>query len=562
MMETSDKTNEANAPAAPVIAQRRGRFSLVWLVPLVAAAIGLSMLLHAWLSAGPEITIHFRTATGLEAGKTPVKYKDVTVGAVSAINLSDDGSNVMVKVSLVKSAESLIREDTRFWVVRPRIGMGGVSGIDTLLSGAYIGVDRGESSVSAREFTGLETPPSIVKDMPGTTFILRSEDLGSLDIGSPIYYRRIQVGRVASYELEPDGRNVKLQIFVDAPYDKLVTVDTRFWNASGVDVSLGAEGLKLKTQSVATIVAGGVAFASPVRGSKESAPQNTVYVLAKDQEAALAPPDGQPQYMQLRFEQSLRGLSIGAPVQFSGVDLGRVVSMNLDYDPVKRRFPTVVGIVTYPDRLGRVLEKLPKMDGDNERQAARFLSVMVEHGLRAQARAGNLLTGQLYISLDFVPNAPKVAFDVNARPLTLPTINGGFDKMQEQIASIVAKVEKMPLDAIGANLNRTLAGLDQTLAQINREVLPETSRTMQQAQQTLGSMQGALGDDAPLQQNLGLTLQEVQRAARSLRTLTDLLGRHPESLLRGRPADPASTTTSAPAPTHPASSTPQEETRQ
>ncbi|WP_293776006.1 MlaD family protein [uncultured Oxalicibacterium sp.] len=559
MTENSDKTNGTPTPAAPVIARQRGRFSLIWLVPLVAALIGISMLVHAWMSAGPEITILFRTATGLEAGKTPVKYKDVTVGAVSAINLSDDGANVVVKVSLVKSAESLIRKDTRFWVVRPRIGMGGVSGIDTLLSGAYIGVDRGESDESAKIFTGLETPPSIIKGMPGTTFILRTEDLGSLDIGSPVYYRRIQVGRVASYALEPDGRNVRLQIFVDAPYDKLVTANTRFWNASGVDVSLGADGLKLKTQSLATIVAGGVAFASPMRGGKEAAAADTVYVLSKDQEAALAPPDGQPQYLQLRFEQSLRGLSIGAPVQFSGVDLGRVVSMNLDYDPVKRRFPTVVGVVVYPERLGRVLEKLPKMDGDNERQAAQFLRVMVDHGLRAQARAGNLLTGQLYISLDFVPKAPKVAFDVNARPLTLPTVNGGFDKMQEQLASIVSKIEKMPLDSIGANLDRTLVGLDRTLDQVNRDVLPETTRTMQQAQQALGSMQGALGEDAPLQQNLGLTLQEVQRAARSLRTLTDLLGRHPESLLRGRPADASPASSALPASPYPASSVPQEE---
>lgn len=535
----SDTPEHASTPGDPLVTRRRWRISLVWLVPAVAALIGLSMLLHTWLSAGPEITIAFRTATGLEAGKTPVKYKDVTVGAVSDIALSDDGSHVIVTVSLAKSSASLTRKDTRFWVVRPRIGIGGVSGVDTLLSGAYIAVDAGTAKESARSFTGLETPPTVISGTPGKSFILHTEDLGSLDIGSPIYYRRIQVGRVTAYKLDEDGKRVNVQIFINAPYDRFVTADTRFWNASGVDVSLSADGLKLKTQSMTTIVAGGIAFATPVRSRGEAAPEHAQFTLMQDQASAMAPPDGPAQYIQLRFDQSLRGLSIGAPVQFSGVDLGKVVSINLDYDPARRRFPTVVGIVVYPQRLGRVLDKLPKLEGDQQQQAARFLRGMVKHGLRAQARSGNLLTGQLYISLDFVPHAPEVAFDLSARPITIPTVNGSFDQLQEQVASIVSKIEKMPLDSIGRNLDTTLTDLNQTLKQINGQVLPETTQTLQQARQTFGVAQGALATDAPLQENLGQTLQEVQRAARSLRTLTDMLGRHPEALLRGRPDDAA-----------------------
>ena len=540
--------NDLPEPVVPVVTRNRWRVSLVWLVPIVAALIGLSMLVQAWRSAGPEITITFHSATGLEAGKTPVKYKDVTVGSVKAITLSDDGTHVITTVSLIKSALSLTRQDTRFWVVRPRIGTGGISGIDTLFSGAYVAADQGTAEESSENFTGLETPPTVIGGMPGKSFVLHSADLGSLDIGSPVYYRQIQVGRVASYRLDGDGKGVSLQVFIEAPYDQFVTTDTSFWNASGVDVSLGADGLKFKTQSVATMVAGGIAFAVPAQSAGLVAPAQAEFTLAQDQASAMAPPDDQPLQLQLRFEQSLRGLAVGAPVQFSGVDLGKVVSLSLDYEPSRKRFPTVVGIVVYPQRLGKVLDKLPKFPGDIQRQAALFMRNLVEQGLRAQARTGNLLTGQLYIALDFIPNAPKVAFDVAARPLYVPTITGSFDQLQEQVARIVTKIEKMPLDSIGRNLDASLAELGTTLKQVNGQVLPEATQTLRQAQQTFGSAQAILAEGAPLQQNLGMTLEEVQRTARSLRILTDLLGRHPEALLRGRADD------ALPAPVKPANS--------
>lgn len=524
-------------PGRPSVLDRRQLPSLIWLVPLVAALIGVSMLVHAWLSVGPEIAIVFQAATGLEAGKTPVKYKDVTVGLVSKVTLSEDGSHVVVSVAMDKSAERLARADSRFWIVRPRIGLAGVSGIDTLFSGAYIGIDAGHDEQSGKKFTGLETPPTIINGAPGKSFVLHADNLGSLDIGSPIYYRRIQVGRMASYHLDQDGGGVSLQIFIDAPYDGFVTAHTRFWNASGIDVSLGANGLKLNTQSLSTLLAGGIAFATPpVVAADTSSTAQTVYELAKDQQTAMAPPDGPSLYIELHFERSLPGLSIGAPVQFAGQELGRVVSINLDYDPVKQRFPSVVGIELYPQRLGQALDKLPKNKDGHHPEL--FLQRMVDRGLRAQARSGNLLTGQLYIAIDFVSNAPKVAFDTAARPLTLPTINGDFDRIQEQVANIVAKVDKIPLDSIAHHLDASLTSLDQTLKQTNAQVLPEATRTLQQAQQTFGSAQAILADDAPLQQNLNQSLRELRRAARSLRELTDLLGRHPESLLRGRPDDP------------------------
>ena len=548
---------EAEQPLAadPPVERHRPHPSLVWLVPILAALIGLAMLVNTWLSAGPVITISFETAAGLDAGKTPVRYKDVTVGSVTAIALSDDGSHVVATVSLVKNAENLTRENTRFWVVRPRIGAGGVSGVDTLLSGAYITVDVGDSPSYSRTFTGLETPPTVIGGMPGKSFVLRARDMGSLDIGSPVYYRRIQVGRLASYKLDASGQMINIQVFIDAPYDQFVTTDTRFWNASGVDVSLGTEGLRLRAQSVATLIAGGIAFDLPPGSKAAAAAENASFAMADSQDAAMAAPDGPGVHFQLRFGQALRGLSVGAPVQFLGVDFGRVTSVSLDYDPDTQRFPTVVGIMVYPQRLGTVVQKLSRPEGVSDEQwQSQLLQIMVDQGLRAQARAGNLLTGQLFISLDFAPNAPKVAFDPDARPPTLPTISGDFDQMQEQIASIVARIERIPLDSIGRNLDASLSTLDRTLNRVNNQVLPQANSTLVDLQKTItaasqavlaaqktleAAEHGLLADDSTLQQDLGRTLEDTQRAMRSLRVLTDMLGRHPDALLRGLPASPA-----------------------
>ncbi|KRE88392.1 mammalian cell entry protein [Frateuria sp. Soil773] len=537
---TDNPTPSRDELPEPVVQRRRFNASLIWLVPALAALVGLSLVVHGWMQAGPNITITFQTAEGLEAGKTPVKYKNVVIGKVNRIDLTRDRSKVRVRVALEKSAESFATAGTRYWVVRPRIGLGGVSGVDTLLSGAFIGADTGDSQEYRNEFTGLEIPPAVPHGAPGKSFSLHSDDLGSLDIGSPVYFRRIQVGRVVSYQLDKDGKGVSLQIFVDGPNDRFVTTSTRFWNASGVDVSLGANGLKLNTQSLATVLAGGVAFQDP-RGPHDSTPaaEGASYKLFGDQVTAMAPPDGEPHYIRMRFEQSLRGLVVDAPVEFLGINIGRVVSINLDYDDKKQRFPVTVGAVVYPQRLGRAYDKLSELaKARGEPDLSIMLGRLIEHGLRAQARTGNLLTGQLYIAMDFIPNAPKADFDPAGKPLEIPTAPGSFDKLQEQMAEIVDKLQKIPFDSIGRNLDQTLGELNRTLKQVNGEVLPEFRNTLKGAQQTLGTADQALSNDSPLQQNLGDTLKQLQRMARSLRVLTDYLGVHPEALIRGRPADP------------------------
>ncbi len=548
----------------PVVRTRRVNASLIWLIPALAAVVGLSLVINSWVQAGPHITISFQSAEGLDAGKTLVKYKNVVIGRVNKIHLSGDRDHVLVNVALEKSAEGFATRGTRFWVVRPRIGLGGVSGVDTLLSGAFIGADAGDSTEAQDEFKGLETPPAVNHGAPGRSFVLHADDLGSLDIGSPAYFRRIQVGRVVSYALDKDGKGVSLQIFVDGPNDKFVSRSSRFWNASGVQLSLGANGLKLNTQSLATVLAGGVAFQDPPGPHDASpAPPDTAYTLFGDQTTAMAPPDGAAHYIRMRFEQSVRGMALDAPVEFLGINIGKVVSVRLDYDEQKQRFPVIVGALIYPKRLGNAYDKLEAMAAARgiSDDLPQLMGGLIDHGLRAQARTGNLLTGQLYIALDFLPHTPKVAFDANAKPLTIPTAPGSFDKLQEQLATIVDKIDKIPFESIGKNLDQTLAGINNTLKQVNGETLPAFKDTLQGAQKTLGTANEALSGDSSLQQNLGTTLEQLQRMARSVRVLTDYLGGHPEALIRGRGTDakPATSTpakSAAPAARPPQGSTP------
>ncbi|HAQ27335.1 MAG TPA: mammalian cell entry protein [Pseudomonas sp.] len=533
----SDNPYSPETPAgAPEIRQRRARVSLVWLVPIAAALVGFSMVLQNWLSAGPQITVSFETAEGLEANKTQVKYKNVVIGQVTAINLSEDHTRVIATVELDQHAEPFTREDTKFWVVRPRIGASGVSGVDTLLSGAFIGADAGRAEETRREFVGLEAPPPVTFGVKGKQFTLHTDDLGSLGIGSPLYFRRLQVGQVISFGLADDGKGVQVQVFVNAPYDNFVTDDTRFWNASGVDVSVAADGLTVNTESLSAILAGGIAFRAPnYSPDARPAAEDSEFTLFSDMRRAMAPADGPPRYVQMRFDQPLRGLNVDAPVEFLGVPIGRVVSVKLDYDEQNKNFPVVVGAVIFPNRLGAAHDKLSQaLGGNTEEHAARLMQMFVESGLRAQARTGNLLTGQLYISLDFDPRAPQVAFDQQARPMVIPTIAGSFDKLQEQLQAMVDKLSKLPIESLADNLNGSLDELRQTLKQVNGDVLPQLQRTLERSEQTLQNANQALADGSPQRQQLGDTLEEVQRAVRSVRVLSDYLSRHPESLIRGR----------------------------
>ncbi|MCF4997934.1 MCE family protein [Pseudomonas syringae] len=532
-------TDGPPSPGRSTTKTRRFGVSLVWIVPIVAVLVGISLVIHSKMQEGPTITLTFKTGSGLTANKTEVKYRNVVIGHVSDVGLSDDQKSVNATIKLAKQAEGFTREDSQFWVVRPRIGAGGVSGIDTLLSGDYIGADIGQSNARAKNFKGLENPPPITYGEPGKRFMLHTEDLGSLDIGSPVYYRKIPVGQVVSYALDPDGKGVNIEVFVHAPNDVYVTENTRFWNASGIDINVGANGFAVRTESLSTLLVGGIAFrAPPYSPNDTAAAENKNFDLFADQQTALAPPNGKAQYLTLRFDQALRALRVDAPVEFLGVEIGKVVSVNLDFDEAKRSFPIIVGLVIYPQRLGQAHLKMLKLlnhNPEDEASVVRLMSAFVDNGLRAQARSGNLLTGQLYIALDFFPKAPKVPFDLSARPITIPTVPGSLELLQEQFQAMIDKINKLPIDRIAGNLDSNLVEMRKGLGQFNTKTLPGVQKALNDMSTTLQTASSTLAEDSPQREKLGETLDELGRMSRSLRELSDYLGRNPESLIRGRP---------------------------
>jgi paraquat-inducible protein B len=544
-----------NLPRATVVPRRRQRISVVWIIPILAAVVAIGIAIQRILSEGPTITIVFTAAQGVEAGKTFIKYKDVNIGQVTAVQLSSDHTKVEVTAKIDKNAGDLMVEDAKFWVVEPRVTLSGVSGLGTLLSGNFIGFEVGKSNSKQRTFTGLEVPPIITSGQPGRQFVLKASDLGSLGIGSPIYYRRLQVGQVIAYDLSSDGAAMDIKIFVNAPYDKFVNPATRFWNASGIDVSVGAGGVDVRTQSLVALLAGGLAFDTPPSAPKtEPAAANAVFTLYSDQSTAMKQPDSISARYVLYFNESLRGLSVGAPVTVLGLPGGEVTDVGIDIEPKTMRLRGRVELVFFPERLVARLSRKETAIGETiERslqQRHAFVQRMVERrGMRAQLRSGNLITGQLYIAFDTFANAPKAKIDWNQDPTELPVVPSTVSDIEAKLTGIVTKLEKMPLDAIGEELKKTLVSLDQTLQdagkavnRIDADVTPGLKTTLDDLRGTIGVVDRVLnntdatlvGKEAPAQQELRDALQEITRAARSLRVLADYLEQHPESLIRGK----------------------------
>lgn len=542
MDKLPDDLTPDDVPEAQLESKRSWSPQVVWLVPIVAAAIGGWLVVKGIMEKGPTITITFKTAEGLEAGKTKVKYKNVDIGEVKQITLTQDLHGVVAAVDLVKEAEPYLVEDTNFWVVRPRVAGGQVTGLGTLFSGSYIGIDIGKSESQKRDFTGLEVAPIVTGDVPGRHFNLQAETLGSLDIGSPVYYRQEEVGSVVAHELTKDGQGVTFRIFVQAPYDQYVNTNTRFWNASGIDVSLDATGVKIDTQSLASILIGGVAFetlGSSAPGSP--AEENQEFLLANTRAEAMKRQDTFSLPFVVYFNTSLRGLSVGAPVDFRGITIGEVKMMNVETNEALTGFQFPVSIEIYPGRLLALMKSHAgevRMDEDSRR--ARW-DQMVARGLRAQLQTGNLLTGQALVAMDFFPDATPARMDWTHDPPVIPTVGGDLQELQATLTGIVKKIERVPWDDIGSDVqqvlktvNRTLDRADRFVKHLDAELTPAATSALAEARKTLKSAERTLATNSPMQYEMQDTLRELNRASRALRLLTESLERNPESLIRGK----------------------------
>jgi paraquat-inducible protein B len=497
-----EEMSPSGTPQA-VVKTKKG-ISIVWVVPLVAILLGGFLAYKAITEKGPTITITFESAEGLEAGKTKIKYKDVEVGQVQSIRLSDD-LEVIVTADLAKGAKRYLTETTRFWVVRARIAAGKVSDLGTLFSGAYIGIDPGKPGKAARSFKGLEKPPIITTDLPGRHFMLKAETLGSLEVGYPINYRQIKVGQIIAYGLEKNGQAFDIKIFIHAPYHEYVRENTRFYNASGLDVSLDASGIKINTDSFVTLMIGGIAFENPKdSGPSPAAMEGDTFRLYKRRENIYEKSYVKKARWLLHFEDSVRGLSVGAPVVLKGINIGKVVDikLELDYDSMDFRIP--VEIETEPERIAMIGNQTTTYKLGSE--------MLVEKGLRARLKQGSLLTGQLYIELDIYPDDSPRKVVYGGKYPELPTMSAPIEEITRGITEIVDKLEKLPLEQIGNNLRDTL----------------------EQSQTTLVKLDRFLDAESPTGHELKRVLTELADAARNISVLADYLERHPESLVFGK----------------------------
>jgi paraquat-inducible protein B len=553
--DTPQHPELSDIPDAVSEPKRRFSVQLIWIIPIVATLIGLSLAVTSFMNRGETITITFKSGDGLEVGKTKIKYKDVQIGEVKELAIAKDRSHVVVTAEMSKEARGLLVEDTRFWVVRARISGGSVTGLSTLIGGSYIGVEAGTSTESRNEFNGIETPPAVSLDVPGRQFVLHAADVGSLDTSSPVFFRRMQVGQVIASDMDRDGEGVTVKIFVRAPFDQYVKTNSIFWHASGVDLTLNASGVKINTESMVSILLGGISFqANDNRLDATPAPSDSAFTLFQTRDEAMKHSGPVETYL-LVFKESVRGLSVGAPVDLQGVTVGEVTKIDVALDSGNSEISIPVEIQFYPERLRTKYSKKSQQVTSSSRV---LLDALVARGFRAEAKDGNLLTGQLFVALDFFPKAPVAKIDWSTSPPTFPIIHGSTDQLQKKLFQIAQKIEKMPFEELAGDSRKMLQSLDAVLKSAEkliknvdsvvipeartvllevRQSLEDVRKTLGETRKTLGGANQILAGDAPVQLDLRETLREVSRAAQSLRLLGDYLEQHPESLVRGKRED-------------------------
>ncbi len=516
---------------APRAKLRRPRFQFVWLIPIVAAMIAGYLGYRTLIEQGPLLTLTFATADGLQAGQTQVKYKAVALGTVESIDLAKDNSHVIVKVRMNNVGARFLNSHARYWVERPRLNFADISGIETLVSGAYISVDPGVPGGGyQRSFIGLEQPPGVRSDEPGSTYTLTADTRGSLQSGSPVFYRDVVVGEVLGYDLGNGLGPIKVSIFIRAPYNNLVRPDSRFWNSSGV--SLGVQGgvLQLQLQSAQALLAGGVTFNVPPAAMNESpSPAGTNFPLyASAQEADAAAYRTQlPLVAYMNADVS--GLTPGAPVNLLGIQVGDVTGVSLQIDRATGTARVRVAMQVQPDRV----LALSKSQSPADVQAV--FQHFVDHGMRVELGTESYVTGQKMIDLTMVPGAGPVPVIREDGVLVLPSQPGGLDTMLASVADISAKLDKVPFQQIGDNLNKLLATANGTLGgKQMQQTLTELAATLQSANTTLQGVNQSFGADSEFQRNTQQVLQETNAAMQSVKALSDYLSRNPQALLLGR----------------------------
>ncbi|MGH1487584.1 MAG: intermembrane transport protein PqiB [Cellvibrionaceae bacterium] len=537
-----------NKPTEQMPPQKAESISPVWLVPIIALIIALSLAYKSWQDQGPVVEIYFNKAEGIEPKRTKIRYKNVDIGTVERVRVSDDLSSIIVIAELAQEFSSYLSENTKFWVVSPRISLSGVSGLSTLVSGVYIEIDPGQAGTSKFSFQGLDEPPRVRSDSLGGSYTLFAKELGSLDVGSPVYFKHIKVGQVTSYALSPGNQDIEISLFIEAPYDQLVTEHSRFWNVSGLEAGLDANGFHLELESLNAFIAGGVAFDSPyVSDSLETSTISTFFLLP-NRKAVMdgAYVTSYPFAMNF-INQSTRGLQPGSPVEYFGVQIGEVRKVAFASVTPEEAVTRVI-IDIQPERMAHKQALEQKVFEEN-------INGMIVGGLRAQLKSGSLLTGGLYIDLVATTDKNQALLRENNLAY-IPTIPSDADDITKRIASIAAKIDQMPLANIGNDLSDSLSQLNGLLNELNNAdfskkvgstvaniekastqfeaVTLSAMTSIQQLEQTLKTMEQSIAPDSQLYFELLNTLKSVNESAESVRQFTDELNRYPQSLILGK----------------------------
>ena len=564
MSDTRPPDEGPQGPLAGTLGQalrRRHRFPIIWLVPVIAGLISLYLAIEYLADRGPLITLTFNTASGITAQQTDVKHKDVSLGTVENVHLSADMKRVIVHVRMKREGAAIMTDHARFWVVRPRLSTGNISGLETLVSGAFIEVDPGApGGTSKSDFIGLEDPPGVRSDEPGSTFLLRAPRIGSIGPGAPVFYRDITVGEVLSYDFGDGLGPVTIHLFVQAPFDKFVHDGTHFFNASGLSVSIGAEGVHVEMESLQALLSGGIAFETPkyIASEPRSAADHVFPLFTSKAEADSAGFANTVPFVTY-FTSSVGGLARGSSVEVFGLRVGTVTDVHLVMDPKTSALRARVAFNLQPERV------FSEEDLRGAPDPRAITDQLVRQGMRAVLESSNFITGQKDISLQYIPNAGPGVLGQEGPAMLLPSQSGGIDGITTSLADITAKLDRIPFEDIGQNLsnllksaNRTISGpdvqnalhhLSDTLADVQVLVrhadrgmspvlarLPQISDDLQHAIHHADTLlgEGGYGGNSDFSRNMSRLLDQVNEAARSIRLLADFLDRHPEALIRGR----------------------------
>jgi paraquat-inducible protein B len=559
----TDQSKPAPLPMAG--ARRRRRIPLIWLVPVVAGLIALWLAWDTYSRRGPTITIAFDSGDGLQVGQSQLKFKDVTMGTVKSIAVTPDFTKVLVTVETTREAEPLLSDKTIFWVVKPQLFAGNISGLDTLLSGSYIGmVPSTEKGKPQRDFIGQQDPPVLTTAVPGTTFTLETRKLGAISLGSPIFYRGLDVGTVLGWDLGEMARHVSIQAFVRAPFDKYVHEDSLFWNASGISFKLGANGVEVQMESLKALLLGGISFDTRPDTKIAVAGANHHFPLYANQEAAQSAGYGRLLNMVSTFSGSVAGLSPGAEVTLHGLKIGEVTDVGLVFNQATDRIEAPVHYRIEADRIA----------GAAAAATARGIPVgvvaaeMVRRGFRATLQAPSLISGQKIVAIEVIPDAPPAELTREGDVFVVPSAEaGGFDSITRSANELLSKINRIDFAAIGSNIvgltkglddtvnspqvRKSLAALEATMADVQdiaRKLdagatpalarLPQISADLQETlartSRLMGSANSAYGTDSKFSRELDRLLPQLNETARAFRALADLLSRHPEALIKGR----------------------------